>query len=597
MSSTYDDGDTFSSTVSTYDGPLTASTDEAHSSLPPSSEPSPERNPAHHGAGAAAAGASSEPYGGDDRETGARGANAMAKSAAPTTLPESPATSTLDRLSADAFGAMADFCDDSGVGAVALTSRRFARHLGVVADARPGRGYNWPQRALRAWSRLPQHRAVHHGLPAIDGGGDGDDAPVPAALDFTGMPPLEALHMALYLERFIRHGTGCSVAASSSPTPAGRCSGAMNVAREPFEFMLKALDEEEGLMLPCDPAATDAFRGRFEAQQKVATLAALGFVGAARRVALPEVDMMGPGAPRWTGPPQEDPLGTIFFPVFNTSPRRRGRDRRGDDDGAVSDGSDDGVVHIVAVPPTAGDGGEAPEPEDEGGALPFSRHVDPTVSDRGDGDDGDLLGLAEYVAAGRARGAAAPSSARLPGVPLYTKGQLAYHSALLSTAIVSKVQHFYSRWDWRRAVVTRLTAPAGGTAELRAFASMRLGSFPCFRCQLVWLPSGWRSGDIMNSVFNDDPHEPAELFKCGYGRVEMDIRPTPSVAQLRALRDALGLPGAFPLELLWNVVIATSLGDVLQEHVRFLNVQYRTTLRSSFAAAAQHQQQQAAGGR
>ena len=384
----------------------------------------------------------------------------------------------------------------------------------------------------------------------------------------------------------------------------------MNVTHARSAFTLKGFDEEEGMMLDCDDSRTAEFRSRFEAQQRAAVLAALGFLRASSAVPIPDTGAItGPASPGWAGPLAEDPLGTVYFPVFNVFREEAAAAAAEEEEGVPAAGGrvgsddDDAPRHVVAVPPRPA-------------------HVDPSPVTCADADDADSppLCLDEYVAASRrhrdqAREALAAAALReaaggpehvpaavagsghhgtrrMPGVPLYTKGQLAFHNALLSTALVSKMQHYYSRHDWKRAVITRLTSPTGATVELRGFATVRLGSFPCFRCQIVWLPSSWSGGDTLNERFNDDPHEPAELFKCGYGRVEMDIRPTPHIAELWALHVMLELPEAYPLELLWNVVVASALGGILHEHVRFINGQYRTTLRTAFASALTKKQQQ-----
>lgn len=257
----------------------------------------------------------------------------------------------------------------------------------------------------------------------------------------------------------------------------------------------------------------------------------------------------------------EDPITSFMFPIFTPSSSRRANL-------SASSGEDAG--------------GEAQQPSRESTPPPTAvSHYDPA-------SEAALLRARHRTASAgnddcRPDGGsgAAAGSGPPPAVMLYTHGQLQTYATLLGNAVITKFQHYATPWDWRRAVVVRLIGPTGRTAEIRSFAMMRLGSFPCFRCHMVWAESSWRDGDTLANQHAEDPHSVKELFACGYGRVEMDIRPRFDRGEFAKLASCLQLHAAFPPELLWNVLVGACLGNLLAEHVTYINMQYRTTIRQA----------------
>jgi hypothetical protein len=474
---------------------------------------------------------------------------------------------TLSLVPRDAFNIICDFCSARELACFLRASRRFGRHLGAggATTARPGLSgekarYPWGARIDRMLRALPLSAFLDRASLAQETFVPGD------------LPLIEQLHMSRYLERLLAQ-TPVTVDGPHLPMRDSRSSSsdadvetnegqgdeeagrtASSPAHVPVtnlpaaaEFGLKVFSDTSGSMEPCSRELTTSFARQFEMDTIRTVIAALGYLcGTPSSFAVtppPRGEaIIGPlpWAP-WEGP-SEHPLSTVLFPIHANRRSAVAAGAQGTDERDAAARGRGGV-----------DGGEVPTYDDHDARLPH--HVDPATR-------------------------ADPATS---GPALYAPAQLRLYTNVLAHVLITKVQHYYSSFDWKRAIIGRVVGPTGRTAELRFFSMMRLGSFPCFRCQLIWMPGNWASGDALAIRFNDDPHEPQVLFECGYGRVEMDIRPRFAKAQWDLLAATLDVAGKLPLELLWNVIVATLVGNVLTEHVPYLNVQYRSTVRTAFA--------------
>lgn len=157
------------------------------------------------------------------------------------------------------------------------------------------------------------------------------------------------------------------------------------------------------------------------------------------------------------------------------------------------------------------------------------------------------------------------------------------------------------------AVCSRVLSPTGRAVEFRFFYSLFLGGYPRFFAKMVFAEADLPRTRIQQvferncsryvptsatdySSNEEDENEEETLpmlcnsFCGGYGRVEVDIKPTISRDGFERLREALGLSAAaLPMPMLWNVVmLATGVGGVvLREQQSCFASYYRT----SFAAA------------
>jgi hypothetical protein len=127
---------------------------------------------------------------------------------------------------------------------------------------------------------------------------------------------------------------------------------------------------------------------------------------------------------------------------------------------------------------------------------------------------------------------------------------------LLRSAMVTRVQTNAWPLEEKRAVTSRLVAATLDTVELRWFYSLRRDSFPRLFTKLVFCRSTFPRDVIDQDP--DDEEVAMELFICGYGRVEVDIRPQVNLKNLHSLAQALSLDPGFPVELLWFIVMQVS---------------------------------------
>ncbi|RNF08032.1 hypothetical protein TraAM80_02966 [Trypanosoma rangeli] len=157
-------------------------------------------------------------------------------------------------------------------------------------------------------------------------------------------------------------------------------------------------------------------------------------------------------------------------------------------------------------------------------------------------------------------------------------------------------------WDDERkcAICSRVLGPTGQAVEFRFFVSSLRGSYPRFFVKMMFA-----EGDLprtcIQETFNRESSrstafarfstsaeevEPklTTLFYGGFGRVEVDCPPTVSREGFLRLRGALGLAPAFPMQLLWNVVLlATGVGGAaLRTQAPYFALHYQTSFTAAF---------------
>lgn len=154
-------------------------------------------------------------------------------------------------------------------------------------------------------------------------------------------------------------------------------------------------------------------------------------------------------------------------------------------------------------------------------------------------------------------------------------------------------------WNDERkcAVCSRVVSPAGYAAEFRFFVTSFFGSYPRFYVRMIFVEGNLpfthiqETFDNMNgrsagslSFSGDVRPETVTLFYGGFGRVEVDIPPTASREGFEKLRTALGLGAAFPMQLLWNVVMLASGigGSILREQQVHFGLYYQLSFTEAF---------------
>jgi hypothetical protein len=153
---------------------------------------------------------------------------------------------------------------------------------------------------------------------------------------------------------------------------------------------------------------------------------------------------------------------------------------------------------------------------------------------------------------------------------------LVYNFMLTHLRLSDVHEHFWPQ-EYKMAVCCTIASPFGGAVETRFFISALQGSFPRFYVKHVFAECTLPESTI-GCRFLEDSYAHT-LFVGGYGRVEVDIAPTVNAGNLLRLREALHLPQAFPMELLWNVAMVATGGVAnLRSHAPSFLLFYRATL-------------------
>jgi hypothetical protein len=152
------------------------------------------------------------------------------------------------------------------------------------------------------------------------------------------------------------------------------------------------------------------------------------------------------------------------------------------------------------------------------------------------------------------------------------------HTYLVRAQDYTWVNHYtdtYSTREQKKARYFTVMGPTGSLVGLRYYEVDLVGDFPKFFCRLdCCLGAEFAAAQEAGTTL--------PVMQVGYGRVEVDVRPTVYENTLRDVKTHLGLSADFSSGCLWDIMVSRVPLNGLGQHSRPLKSQYGgTTLRDA----------------
>eukprot|EP00759_Apiculatamorpha_spiralis_P012585 PhF_6_TR19586/c0_g1_i1/m.28560 len=151
------------------------------------------------------------------------------------------------------------------------------------------------------------------------------------------------------------------------------------------------------------------------------------------------------------------------------------------------------------------------------------------------------------------------------------------HTCVVRAQDYTWINHYtdtYLTKEQKKARYIHVIGLTGEVVSMRYYEVDLIGDFPKFFCRLDCCVG-------LDFQAANDSGNTMPILQIGFGRVEVDIRPTVYGETLRKLRNRLGLQDSFPLCSLWDVLIAKVPLQGLLSHSRTLKSQHGGTLKGA----------------